>query len=179
MKKSIGYTVSLNIVIVFIVIIFVFICGAISYYKAYKVNSLIENSIEKYEGFNELSKREIDRSLSSLGYDMGNVRCNAEVVKVLPDENMGIPRLSGSGKGYCVYYNIVNCASTGETDKEKIKVGGETLNSGDDIEYCKAESYNYIIKTYLRFNIPIINKILKIPIHTKTNPINACYGSNC
>ena len=45
MKQSIGYTVSINTVIVFIVITFAFVGGAITYYKAFKINNVIADSI--------------------------------------------------------------------------------------------------------------------------------------
>ena len=45
MKTSIGSTISMNIVFTFIVIIFAFVMAALSYYKAYKVNNIIADSI--------------------------------------------------------------------------------------------------------------------------------------
>lgn len=177
MKQSIGYTVSLNIVIVFIVIVFAFIGGSISYYKAYKVNNVIEDSIEKYEGFNELSKKDIEMKLSSLGYDRSFVNCGKRNVKADSSDNKQlIDKVSGSGEGYCVYYNVLECASY---QKETIKTGASVLTEGSSTQYCKAKYYNYIIKTYLRFQIPIVNRVLKIPVYTKTNSMYACYGGQC
>ena len=168
MKQSIGYTVSLNIVIVFIVIIFCFIGGAISYYKAFKVNNIIADNIEKYEGYNDLSKNEINRQLSSLGYNMSKVECGKHKVQGHPGKYVrGIDtnqKFTDSDNGYCVYYNVPKCLEN---------------NSSGENSYCPAEEYNYIIKTYLRFNLPIINKWLKFPVYTKTNNIYACYGNNC
>ncbi len=173
MKQSIGYTVSLNIVIVFIVVIFCFIGGAISYYKAFKVNNAIADSIEKYEGYNDLSKKEIKRQLSSLGYNMSNVTCGSHKVGAFPGSTPTKTLIIGEGgnNGYCVYYNVVKCTKKGySVDK--------TINGSKD-PICKAEEYNYVIKTYLRFNLPIINQWLKFPVYTKTNNIYACYGNNC
>ena len=59
MKESIGGTASLNIALAFISIVFAFLAAALSYYKAFKVNNIISNAIEKYEGFNELSINEM------------------------------------------------------------------------------------------------------------------------
>ena len=46
MKESIGYTVSLNIMIVFITIIVAFLCAALIYFKSNKVSNIITSSIE-------------------------------------------------------------------------------------------------------------------------------------
>lgn len=68
MRESLGTTALFNFIVVFIVVIFGLIAGVVNYYKAFKVNSVITNAIEKYEGYNSLSAIEIDRSLSNLGY---------------------------------------------------------------------------------------------------------------
>lgn len=179
MKASIGYTVSLNIVIVFIVIVFAFIGGSISYYKAYKVNSLIEDEIEKYEGFNELSKKEIDLKLRSLGYDMSKVNCGKQKVTGSTITDGKVSQLSGSGNGYCVYYNIIEVYTTNDSFNEDVMTQASNFGSGAPVSYNRPKRYNYLITTYLRFNIPIINKLLKIPIYTRTNAIYACYGGSC
>ena len=101
MKESIGYTVTLNIVIVFIVVIFAFLSAAIIYFKSNKINNVIINSIEKYEGYNDLSAEEINRQMFSWGYARGNVSCNED------EGYKGCPLTSnplGRGQnGYCVY----------------------------------------------------------------------------
>ena len=51
MKESVGYTVTLNIVIMFIIIVFAFLSAALIYFKSNKVSNVVINSIEKYEGF--------------------------------------------------------------------------------------------------------------------------------
>jgi hypothetical protein len=51
MKESIGYTVTLNIMIVFITIIVAFLCAALIYFKSNKVSNIITSGIEKYEEY--------------------------------------------------------------------------------------------------------------------------------
>ena len=63
MKESIGLTFTINIMIVFIVVSFVFVAGILSYTKAFKAGSLIIKSLEKYEGYNELAFDQINRNL--------------------------------------------------------------------------------------------------------------------
>ena len=75
MKEGIGYTLTLNIAIVFIVIIFTFLSNIVIYYKGYKVSNMITSSIEKYEGFNKLSYKDIERNLTSIGYNKSKISC--------------------------------------------------------------------------------------------------------
>lgn len=70
MRESIGSTFLYNIIIVFILVVFAFIGSALTYYKAFKVNSVIIDSVEKFEGVNNYSKDEISSRLSTLGYTM-------------------------------------------------------------------------------------------------------------
>ena len=76
MRESIGTTFTYNIIIIFILMVFAFIAGTMSYFKAYKVNTKIISSIEKYEGYNELAKQEINSILASMGYrSIRNLEC--------------------------------------------------------------------------------------------------------
>ena len=70
MSTSIGHTFLYNLIILFIIIIFAFLSGTLSYYKAFKVNNRIVYIIEKYEGYNEFAKTEIETLLSNLGYSV-------------------------------------------------------------------------------------------------------------
>ena len=72
MKQGIGEIATLNIIIIFIVIVFGLLSATISYYKAFKVNTRILDIIEKYEGYNEFSRSEIERSLDTIGYVKNN-----------------------------------------------------------------------------------------------------------
>ena len=75
MNESIGYTVTINIIIIFIVIVFAFISNVLIYYKSNKVGNLITDSIEKYSGFNELTMAEIDKKLEGIGYNKNSINC--------------------------------------------------------------------------------------------------------
>ena len=139
MKESIGFTVSLNIMIVFITVVIAFLCASLIYFKSHKVSNIITSAIEKYEGYNVNSEREINLNLSSLGYGSHNISCGPisdtelqEVENCSLEEN-GI-------NGYCVY----KCT--------------------DNTDY-----YYYKIRTNMMINIPIINNVLDVPIWTTTN----------
>lgn len=139
MKESVGYTVTLNIAIVFIVIVFAFISFALIYYKANKVNKVITNSIEKYEGYNSLSEKEILEKLNSIGYSRKSINCKKEV------NNCNLMEVSDSlfngagARGYCIYYCEEN-----------------------------TNYYYYKIRTNMNLNIPIINDIVNVPVYSNT-----------
>lgn len=99
MKESISYTFLLNIIITFIVISFFVIMCIMSYTKAFRVNSKIVNAIEISEGYNGLSKNEINKIVTSYGYQKINVSC--------PQREGGdaINTISGrTDDGTCIYY---------------------------------------------------------------------------
>lgn len=98
MKESISSTFLYNIIIIFIVIVFAILAATLTYYKAFKVNTRIINSIEKFEGYNDLAISEINNTLTTVGYmTKENHKC--------PDEkNDGILQPEDNNFRYCVYY---------------------------------------------------------------------------
>ena len=68
MKEAIGSVPLYNFIIIFIIVTFSFLSATLSYMKAFKVNSNIAKQLERYEGYNTNSKKEIDIVLSSIGY---------------------------------------------------------------------------------------------------------------
>ena len=96
MRESIGTVSLLNFIIFFILLVFAFLMGTFSYYKAYRVNNAIVSSIEKFEGYNELSVDEIEEKLSTLGYERTEFRCR--------DKN-GY-ELIAQPQGYCIYESV-------------------------------------------------------------------------
>ena len=97
MNESVGYTVTINIIVTFIVIVFVFISNVIIYYKSNKVGNIITDSIERYSGFNSLAENDINQKLDNIGYNKKTITCR---------KRAGCTNLSSSTrkKGYCVYY---------------------------------------------------------------------------
>lgn len=96
-----------NLVIVFLLVVFAFIAGTLSYYKAFKVNAIITDAIEKYEGYNQLAVTEIDRSLKTIGYKLeSNFTCPKR------DGVNALQPLPGTNHRYCIYlYNEGNNCS--------------------------------------------------------------------
>ena len=141
MRESMGLTYTLNFVILFIVITFAFLFGIMSYYKAFKVNSQIANAIENHEGYNALSKGEIDRILTSIGYAKGSVQCKSRT-----HDGQDYTSVSTNNYAICIY------------DYDEI---------GDDANGY----FSYGIVTYIHLDIPIIGKTLKLPVYTETEKI--------
>lgn len=101
MKQGVGFSVTINIIAIFIVVTFAFLVATLNYYKAYKVNNAISNSIEKYEGYNDLAINEINDKLTSLGYVNGKKGCST-------NNNYGTLVQNNSKFSYCVYEKKLN-----------------------------------------------------------------------
>ena len=99
MKEGIGFTATINIITIFIVVTFGFLSATLLYYKAYKVNNVISDTIEKYEGYNDLAQTEINQKLATMGYITGS-HCD----KKQTDDKTGITTHNKSGYDYCVKY---------------------------------------------------------------------------
>ncbi|MBQ9072516.1 MAG: hypothetical protein IJY25_05115 [Bacilli bacterium] len=150
MKESVGYTVTLNIVIMFIIIVFAFLSAALIYFKSNKIGNVIVNSVEKYEGYNSYAISEIDKNMSSLGYNKGSIENSCARKSQIKDGdvtcNLTTNTFGKGVNGYCIYL----CESS-SNDKDKGKY------------------YYYRIRTNMMINIPIINDLLNIPIYSNTN----------
>ena len=160
MKESIGYTVTLNIVIIFITIIVAFFWFAAIYFRSNKASNIIIDEIEKSEGYNDGVARQIKNKLDALGYGSHSIYCaptisdKASVAKKEAiDSDESVTRTcnltlytAGTGKfGYCVY---------------------------ECFEYDEAGQYEYYyfkIRTNMMIGIPIVNEILDFPIYSNTN----------
>lgn len=142
MRESIGQTFVYNMIIVFIVIVFGILAAAMSYYKAFKVNNRIISSIEKFEGYNELARDEIQNTLATIGYTV-------DEGKSCPDRS-GVSALSNGNMPYsiCVYYY------PNDTSKDE----------HDNIYY------NYSVVSYIYVDIPILDNF-RLPVHTKAERI--------
>lgn len=97
MNSALAHTFLYNIIIIFILIIFGFVMGTIVYYKSFKINKDMLSIIEKYEGYNDLSKKEINDTLKTIGYAVEpSTSCSAR---------SGATRVyAGETTRYCVYY---------------------------------------------------------------------------
>mgnify|MGYP000557911431 FL=1 len=144
MRTSIGGTAIMYIFIVFFILMAFLLTGTVIYYKGYKINSQIANSLEKFEGYNQFSAEDMDRVFKNLGYRYkNNSKC-----------------LNGTD-GSCLAENGKHEFSLTCSHTEK--------NKGDNWE---GNNYyiTYKIKTYIYIDLPL-NISMKIPITSRTNPI--------
>ena len=101
MSGPIGHTFLYNIIILFVVIVFAFLVGSLSYYKSFRVNNNIVSSLEQYEGYNKFSRSEIERNLSNLGYSVKSLDCKSKY--------RGMSLVSSKQNySYCVYISEDN-----------------------------------------------------------------------
>jgi len=146
MGGTIGHTFMYNLIIIFIVIVFGFLAGTMSYYKAFKINNRIVSAIEKFEGYNSNTIKggavqEIDRVLGTFGYSTENITCANEYKGMYLVSNK---ESSLNPFKYCIYI--------------------------DNTDPTKGSYYMYGVLTYMNIDLPFIDKI-NIPVFTKTNRI--------
>ena len=144
MKTSIGSTFMYNIIIIFIVIIFAFIAGILSYYNAFKVSNRIIYAIEKFEGYNNKSIDEINNILTTIGYDQGTENLNCDETY----KNMTLVSGDTPNFRYCIYVD------------DSVTTGSHGVGT----------YFVYGVKTYMSIDLPFVSWI-RIPIYTTTNQI--------
>ena len=153
MKESIGYSVTINIVITFIIIIFAFLSSAIVYFKTNKASNILVDTIQKYEGYSKIAKNEISMKLHSLGYGSRSINCSEEIV--------GASALVANATSTCTYVDPDDATAS--------------KNSGYCVYKCVDSGidnyYYYKIRINMMINIPVIGDMLDIPIYSNTDRI--------
>lgn len=126
MKEAIGSIPLYNFIIIFIVVTFGFLMATLTYYKAFKLNSKISYSLEKYEGYNSLAVAEIDKNLTAMGYrKSGAIECPIKSNTTGQNSNTSFPiciyELPKKANGYFTYgvmtYIYVDIPIVGATFK--------------------------------------------------------------
>lgn len=157
MRQALGTTVMLNFIIIFIVVTFAFLSATLSYMKAYRVNSRMSDAIEKYEGYNDLSNKEINKVLNTLGYIKG---AKKDCVDRHLNKN-GVDRTVE--EFYGVYSEVLSEYNLG-SDSKKYYYCIYKYDIDDNY-------YRYGIETYIRVEFPVISKLLKIKVYKETERI--------
>ena len=144
MKEAIANAGIFNIIIVFIIVLMGFFVGSLGYSKAFKVKNMIVNEIEKNKVFDEDVKTVVESELHKIGYRM-NTGSNT-VTCPLEDGKSAIN--SGSDFQYCIYKFT---SSTKDSDNNNVKT-----------------STYYRVVSYMYFDVPIINELIKMPVKGDT-----------
>lgn len=98
MREGIGSTFIYNIIAIFILLVFIFLGGAVSYTKGFKTNTIVANAIEKYEGYNTLAQSEINIGLNNFGYQL-----SVDVTCPTRDGLQALKQGKDAKYRYCVY----------------------------------------------------------------------------
>ncbi len=160
MRESIGTVSLLNFIIFFIFLVFAFLVGTFSYYKAYKVNNYILSAIEKYEGFNDYSIKEIDDKLNSLSYQRVSFNC-PETRGKTNDGKLMNTRGNYSGDDTSTIVNSNNRGYEGYC----IYVYNDELGKETDVYDT------YEVMTVITFQFPIIQDVLKLRVTSRSGLI--------
>lgn len=167
MRDSIGGSMLLYIVIIFVTAVLLLFSSILTYSKAYKIKNRIIEIIEKYgvyekfdEKSNNLITEEINQDLKTSGYSASNTtRCNSTVVqnhlrKVLhSDYHSNLPdNINDYGYNYCVF----------------------EINSEDYPKNILNGRY-YIVVTFVEFQFPVINDIMTFPVYGETQILGKNY----
>lgn len=174
MREGISYSFLLNIIILFIFVSAAIVMGIFSYYKAFRANTIVISSIEKYEGYNCLSANEAAQKLSGISYNVPfQVTCK---------EKYGTPCIVDNAGNYAVVsYNLdsewgyyVNSNSS-NTDNKKYSQMNSQIMECDDIhpELCSSTTnYQYGVYTYMYVDLPVISSMIRIPFFAKTKVLH-------
>ncbi len=151
MREGIGEWSTYNIIIIFIFIVFGLLAATMSYYKAFKVNSMILSAIDKYEGYNSLAQNEIKANLNAIGYSIDSTKCASSRGKAVLASSANGNVSQDSTYYYCVYYY---------NDDRGKAVSNQKNNDGEPIYY------NYSVVSYIYVDLPFVGQF-KVPVHTK------------
>lgn len=148
MNSAIGNSGLLYIVIFIIGVVMVFVVGAVSYSKAYRVKNRIIQVIEDNEMFDQSLA---NNQLGIIGYrtvssnECSNLNVNGEEYE----------NLNTSTYKYCVYQICL---------KEKKDSGG-----------CNGEYY-YKVITYTHINLPVVGTLIESPVYGETKILGKKYN---
>lgn len=160
MKESIGATWIFAICLTFIVLFTGYIAISVNYSKAFRIKSNIVSQIEERNGYDGDLAQEVQTYLTSLGYSAYG-KCDQTITVNSPDGSQ-IPT------DWNLKDCIVNNAPDGQCNACIYSINIETGN--DDI--CAPREY-YKVVTFFKFDLPVVNVLLKFPISGDTGYIMA------
>ena len=76
MKEAIGTSMVFNLIMVFTGVFIAILVGSIAYSKSFKIRNRIINIVEKYYGYTDEARMEIEENLSTIGYRIVNKESN-------------------------------------------------------------------------------------------------------
>ncbi|MCH5167339.1 MAG: hypothetical protein J1F35_05540 [Erysipelotrichales bacterium] len=148
MKNSISGLWLFAMVIVFMMILIAYVAISINYSNAYKLKTAMVTKIEQYDGWNSLSKRELDNMLYSSGYrQTGYCKKPDDGSKYIGVLNGNVTVNPVTMQNYCIYRT-----------KRSERNGAE-------------EKYYYHVTVFFGFNLPVLGDIYTFKISGETAEI--------
>lgn len=135
MRDAIGGVFSLQIIVIFMLIVNGYLAFTVNYTKAFRVKNQIIQIIEQHEGFTEDAKEKVDEYMRKTNYELSDAYTNW-----CQKSGMEVYRSSTNG-AFC--YTI-----------EKVDITGGKANKKN------YQGAIYSIQTFVNIDIPIINKLL-------------------
>ena len=186
MSQAISNSMLFNLVITFVIVLIAFFMGSLSYSKASKVNNRIVDEIEKYGE----SAMELSADQAQAGIDSAYTDARKGIVNWL---NKGDGD-TGSSIGYRKSRNgLRSCPDADEIKSEKnvgtdnvVAMEEPTVSVENPYEYCvyrvktcakqdanddskSTGCYTYYkVRTYMYFDVPLIEDLIKIPVNGET-----------
>ncbi|MGN0973728.1 MAG: hypothetical protein ACI4OT_03200 [Bacilli bacterium] len=139
MKEAIGQTISLQVILIFLVFLNAFLAFSVNYTKAFRVKNKVINELEQNEGLNATARNNIINYIENVGYNVADKTGKTK-----------------DNKGTCFHGVCItpHCAGSLGTDK-----GSDSCIADSNKKVSNYRVY-YTVETYININIPIINQIL-------------------
>lgn len=159
MKGAIGNAFIMNIVITFIILFFTILIGSMAYSKAYKTKNYLINLIDDEErvgnhNFYEYNKigewdAKADAFLGDIGYPISNKTRGTCTVK----DHYNAVIINKAGRyDYCIYKQTIIYSIFGDPVIDT--------------------RYNYLVLVYMKFDLPLVGGLIRIPITGETKAYN-------
>lgn len=105
MKEAIGTSMVFNLIMVFTGLFIAILVGSIAYSKSFKIRNRIINIVEKYYGYTDEARIEIEDDLSKIGYRIVDKQCPNQPRDTVEDATLMQPQ---SDYHFCVYQYDAN-----------------------------------------------------------------------
>ena len=148
MQEATGQTGLMNIMLAIIGIIIVLLAGSIAYSKAFRVKNKIIDIVEKYEIYNDDSRREIESTLTNIGYRVIDQKTYNSHCATDKFDGFTLDARVAPGHLYCIY---------------------KSNNTSDGTYYYKVVAFMY-------FDIPVVGGFIEIPVTGETKTFYSQQG---
>ena len=136
MRDAIGGFFSLQIILVFILLVNGYLAYSVNYTRAFRVKNGIVNILEQYEGHTEEAKERIADYVDGMRYEIP-----ANMLNYCDSEDSNSSCQCFTNQGYCVKMTAV---------------------SGTDPNSDEYRGVYYTVVTYVNIDIPVLNRFINL-----------------